>query len=678
MTMMYRSYRSAPLIAALALTAAQLGCNGDDSGDGSASATASASGISGASESDGTSESGASESATTTGDSGTASNSAGVTSQTTADTTTAGASETGGSTTSDEVPLCGDDPPEGYMGKVNQGCESEPQQGMFNPIVEWQKTAWTVAPAYNQVMMAPIVAELNGDDIPEILYVTYTGSSYLSAAVLRAVSGDGQTEVLSIADQGVLGSSGLAAGDIDGDGLVEIIAFAAGDVVKAFENDGALKWTSPSLAGHIVYPGMAAPAIADLDADGSPEIIAGRAILNSDGTLRGAGAYGTGAPVYGSTSFAADILNEDGIQEVIVGNAIYNADGEAYWYNMQPDGYPAVADFDLDGQAEIAVVGQGTVRLQDAAGIVLWNVANPAGIGGPPTIADYDGDGLPEIGVAGSAGYVVFDTDGAILWQNPTQDASSAITGSSVYDFEGDGIADVVYADEINLYVYSGIDGTVKLKYEPHNSGTLIEYPIVVDVDNDGQVEIVVGHNNLIESSFGLTVLGDMDQSWRPGRTIWNQHAYNITNVNDDGTIPAPPPPNWLSYNNFRSGDLSEPDGLKAPDLVMLSPEGCINGCSGADQVTVWVQLGNEGAVPLTAGVTIRVYGTSMGVESLLQEVPVDIILQPGEFADAIAIDVDTAGIDELRLEAVPNEAECIVDPANEIVLEAPFCKIPG
>lgn len=675
---MHKQHLFASVVVSLALPFTIAGCNGDDTSSGSA--TASGTGLSGASasESEATSASGASDSATTTGDSGTASNSAGVTSQTTSDATSASGTETVGSTTSDDVPVCGDDPPKGYMGMVNQACENEPQLGMFNPVVEWQKTAWTVAPAYNQVMMAPIVAELDGDDIPDIIYVTYTGNSYLSAGVLRAISGDGQKEVLSIADQGVLGSSGLSAGDIDGDGLVEIIAFAAGDVVKAFEHDGTLKWTSPSIAGHVAYPGMAAPSIADLEGDGDPEIIAGRAILNSDGTLRGAGAYGTGAPTYGSTSFAADILNEDGIQEVIVGNAIYNPDGEAYWYNMQSDGYPAIADFDLDGQAEIIVVGPGTVRLQDAAGIVLWDVTNPAGIGGPPTIADYDGDGLPEVGVAGSAGYVVFDTDGSILWQVPTQDASSAVTGSSVYDFEGDGIADVVYADEINLYVYSGIDGSVKLKYEPHNSGTLIEYPIVVDVDNDGQVEIVVGHNNLIESSFGLTVIGDMDKSWRPGRKIWNQHAYNITNVNDDGTIPAAPPPNWLSYNNFRSGDLSEPDGLKAPDLVMLSPESCLNECSGADQVTVWVQLGNEGAVPLTAGVTIKVYGTSMGVESLIQEVPVDIILQPGEFADAISIDVDTTDVDELRLEAVPNEAECIVDPANEIVLEAPFCKIPG
>ena len=26
-------------------------------------------------------------------------------------------------------------------------------------------------------------------------------------------------------------------------------------------------------------------------------------------------------------------------------------------------------------------------------------------------------------------------------------------------------------------------------------------------------------------------VIGDADKSWRPGREIWNQYSYNITNI---------------------------------------------------------------------------------------------------------------------------------------------------
>ena len=101
-------------------------------------------------------------------------------------------------------------------------------------------------------------------------------------------------------------------------------------------------------------------------------------------------------------------------------------------------------------------------------------------------MADFDGDGQPEIGIAGQSRYSVIEGDGTILWTNVTQDGSSGITGSAVYDFEGDGVADVVYADEINLYVYNGIDGKTKLQLAEHNSGTRLEYPIIADVDNDG------------------------------------------------------------------------------------------------------------------------------------------------------------------------------------------------
>lgn len=67
-----------------------------------------------------------------------------------------------------------------------------------------------------------------------------------------------------------------------------------------------------------------------------------------------------------------------------------------------------------------------------------------------------------------------------------------------------------------------------------------------------------------------------------------------------------------------------------------------------------------------------------MGMESLLTTVDFLPVLQPGEFADAIVIEVDSSDVDSLRLVVVPNEAECNVDADNEIVLSMPFCMPPG
>ena len=120
---------------------------------------------------------------------------------------------------------------------------------------------------------------------------------------------------------------------------------------------------------------------------------------------------------------------------------------------------------------------------------------------------------------------------------------------------EGDGIAEVVYSDEHTLWVFDGRDGSVLMEQTGHASGTLMEYPLIADVDNDGSTEIIVASNNYTFLGWnGITVIGDANNSWAPARPIWNQYAYHITNVNNDGSIPAVQQNNWLSWNNFRAG----------------------------------------------------------------------------------------------------------------------------
>ncbi|HNC94882.1 MAG TPA: VCBS repeat-containing protein, partial [Myxococcota bacterium] len=271
---------------------------------------------------------------------------------------------------------------------------------------------------------------------------------------------------------------------------------------------------------------------------------------------------------------------------------IYNADGSIRIQDGSPDGPCAAADFDLDGSPEWVHVSSGTVYLSDLSGTVRWASAVPQGGGGPPTVADFDADGYPEVGVAGAYYYVVFDNDGSILWQNPVQDYSSSVTGSSVFDFEGDGKADVVYADEVILWVFDGATGAIKLQEDNHASGTLYEYPLIVDVDNDGATEVVLASNNYGFPGWnGISVIGDMNGSWRPSRPIWNQYAYNIRNVEDDGSIPRHPDAFWKSFNNFRTGGTSLGLGSELADLEPGEPEVCC----GQGEVELWVPVSNRG-----------------------------------------------------------------------------------
>ena len=134
------------------------------------------------------------------------------------------------------------------------------------------------------------------------------------------------------------------------------------------------------------------------------------------------------------------------------------------------------------------------------------------------------------------------------------------------------------------------------------SSNTWIEYPVVADVDGDGSAEIVVvadGDQN------GLFVIGSDSGNWVGTRSIWNQHAYHIDNVQDDGRISFPEVPSWLTHNSYRQNALPEPSSnVPAADLVPSFVRSIQNG----EQVTLAVRIGNGGSVNVGAGVTVALY----------------------------------------------------------------------
>jgi hypothetical protein len=430
------------------------------------------------------------------------------------------------------------------------------QASSLVPVLKWEWTGSAVLPEHKQVMMTPAVVDVSGDGVPDILFSTFAGSTYNVNGVLRAISGDDGHELWTVTDAAhrVKAAAGISAGDLDGDGHVDVCAIPEnGRGVICFGHDGAFKFRTPEAAYD--YNEWGAPALADLDGDGSVEILDGNRVYSSTGALKWVGSDGMGGAKYtGPMSFAADI-DQDGKQELINGRSVYRHDGSLLCANAAvPHGFAAVGNFDADPQGEIVVSGRDLVSLVDDTCTVLWSVAVPGGgHGGVPNIADFDGDGQPEIGLSGNYFFNVLEADGSTRWSSPIRDHSSGKNSSTTFDFDGDGQLEVVFTDETMLRIYDGATGAVLFSTK-HSSGTTHEGPVVADVDADGHADLLVGANNHAYPGFnGLRVFSN--EGWGSARGLWNQHTYAVTNINDDGSIPAQPATNWLTegLNTFRS-----------------------------------------------------------------------------------------------------------------------------
>ena len=151
------------------------------------------------------------------------------------------------------------------------GCT--PSVRGINPGIEWEWTGSTVTPLSNQVMSAPAVANLdddNGDglvdadDIPDIIFVTFTSSpaDYQNNGILRATGGDGGGDLFSVTGYNISPSTNIAVGDIDGDGLVEIIVregYPAAPAVSSACSPSTMTVHSCGEAPRLKYPPSAYP-----------------------------------------------------------------------------------------------------------------------------------------------------------------------------------------------------------------------------------------------------------------------------------------------------------------------------------------------------------------------------------------------------------------------------------
>jgi hypothetical protein len=545
---------------------------------------------------------------------------------------------------------------------------------------------------------------------------------YRQASVLRIVSGSTCEQQFSVGlgvgnDTAVAGSAPVALGDLDGDGRPEIVARRHNGGLIAFRFNPTTGQVETAWKSRLCPAGSsqtpdevrpadgnnhwAGPAIHDLDDDGRPEVILGATVWDAGGCRLSDASWP--ASQFGYIPVVADV-DEDGKMELVQGNAVREWNSATNAWTDEPyfapasmealyAGHVAVAEFgkyplaSFGGQdrPEIVVVRGGMVRVQTIEGTVVFGphmLTIGDGRGGAPTVADFDGDGRPEIGVANGFGYFVLDLDcidgtaeqkdqcenaaKGIRWSRASQDGSSGVTGSSVFDFDFDGSAEVVYADECFLRVYNGRSGEVVFS-AARSSGTTFENPVIADADGDYRTEIVAALTDMAGASnctgvdplmpsttaatgYGIVVLKDVLDRWAASRPVWNQHAYAVTHVTDTGGIPrtSAVERNWSTtgLNNFRQNVQGRLQGDGKPDLTAGGTVGRVE-CDGT-LANVQARICNRGTLPMVRGTEIAIYeGTQADAAKELCRVPVPVSLHEAEcYPVSCQIDLEERTID--------------------------------
>ena len=540
-----------------------------------------------------------------------------------------------------------------------------------------------------------VVGDLDRDGIPEMV----TTNRYSRRIFI--LNGNNTAGVNTIQNQVTVSYSpaweDVLIGNLNNDNCAEIFVISTGWRLYSYDCNLNELW-------NVQLPGdPGTMGIADFNGDGQVELYARNAIYNANTgavIVAATGAWGgtNGGPV------AVDILNDatknahlltdavrDDNLELVSGGTIYSVNIGAgtitaektipnYGKKVNGDA-TSIADYNLDGSLDVIATGRNTT--DNNTTIFYWDVKNnivrtysdPLGgnftIKACPTvtgtyyqngwhqgagrvnIADLDGDGqLNAAYVSGKFLYALKE-DLTLLWRVVVNEETSGNTGCTLFDFNGDGQSEIVYRDEKYIYIINGSNGSI-FTQQTCVSRTNREYPIVADVDADGNTELCVtcrtvdfiqngaitdptDPNYFVADDANFCSLNNAEFSqvrvfrsgaepWVPARRVWNQHGYFNVNVNDNLTIPRVQQKHHLVFstnvcttganrplnsflnqspflNSLGCPKYASPDLAYVNNSLTVNPPTCPNG-----NFTISFQITNLGDVALSGTVPITFY----------------------------------------------------------------------
>ncbi len=546
---------------------------------------------------------------------------------------------------------------------------------------------WESTPSV-QVWNTPLVANLNpwADTIPEIIFATRQNGNTNGIGIFK---GDGSNknnpDIFGTGGNQNLVAQMPAIADLDRNGVPELFMVCSDKKIRVYTNynPGAnppmeLWATSTDTSQTNTFYAYAA----DFDGDGISEIYAGNEVYGLDLSnplapvlsllAKGIGPKGEVLLRF-SSSIAADLLTPadcngdpdcDGL-EIAAGYGIYSVDidpndGDGMQMKLQrninttslqafSDGFTAVADLNHDNIQEVVVSG---IRNQQV-GVYVWNKTGfwrflsmnipiqpfviAPGACSVGNVFDDRSQGFaedwPEVILRYGTQMRCFNLHPAssFWWSNNTllKDDNSGHGAVSPYDFDNNGLAELIVLDEDSLrIIYGGsapfpahVNGNRTISAYRSEGVTSFEIPVLADVDGNGNPEIIV-QNFLGQGGTTFRVIHPKkpDYSrWLPARNIWNQYAYHVVNINDDLTVPIIQQSGYLELPGPGSGKrplntfLSQAPAYRHPDATAYFPSADlkIEVTSVICQLptfSVTLEICNEGDRPSADTTKVRFY----------------------------------------------------------------------